>query len=48
MWGPMTVLALGNHLVFCLVAECACQGLVLGHTGAEKVKGLLVTCAAVF
>ena len=43
----MTVLALGHHLVFCLVAEGAGEGLVLGLAGGEKVEGLLVTCAAV-
>ena len=44
----MAILAFGHHLVLFLMAECACQGLVFGLAGTEKVKNLDVTCAAVF
>lgn len=44
---PMAVPTVGDHLVFFLMAGCACQGLVLGFTGAKEVKSLLVAYAAV-
>ena len=44
----MAVLAFGHHLVLFLMAECACEVLVLGLAGAQKVKSLAVACAAVF
>ena len=44
----MAVLAVGHHFVLRLMAESAFEGLVPCLTGAEKVEGLLVTCAAVF
>ena len=47
MWRTMAVLAFGYCLVLFLMAECACQGLVLGIAGAKEVKGLLMAYAAV-
>jgi len=43
----MAVLAVGHHLVLCLVAEGTCKGLMLRLAGIEKVEGLFVTCAAI-
>ena len=40
-------LALGHHLVFCLVAGYASQFLVLGFAGRKQIEGFLVAAGAV-
>jgi len=44
----MAVLALGHHLVHCLMAECAGERLVLGTAGGEKREGVRMARTAVF
>ena len=43
----MTALALRNHLVFCLMAGHATQGLVLEGTGSKQCVSFLVTAGTV-
>ena len=44
----MAGLARGYHLMLFLMAEGACQGLVLDLAGVEKIENLAVTSGAVF
>jgi hypothetical protein len=42
MGNTMAVLALGDHLMHCLMAERTGKGFVLGSAGGEKREGVLV------
>ena len=48
MANTMAVLALGDHLMNCLMAERTGECFVLGAAGGKKREGILVTRAAVF
>ena len=37
MWRPVAVLAVGYHFVSFLMAECACQDIVLSLVGSKEV-----------
>ena len=48
MGNPMAVLALGDHLMHCLMTERTGECLVLGTAGGEEREGIRVARAAVF
>ena len=47
MWRTMAVLAFGYSPVLFLMAECACQGTVLGLAGDKEVQRLFMASTAV-
>ena len=47
MWRTMAVLAFGYSPVLFLMAECACQGIVLSLAGDKEIQSLFMACATV-
>lgn len=45
--GPVAALALGHHLVFCLMAGCTAQGLVLEGAGGKQFICFFVAACTV-